>query len=648
MTPPIQINIISPSLITNGVRKMKLKYAGTFLSLSLLASTAYALAPQEIASLIHQQQQASSHQLTRVKSAHAAFNWKNLHGPNSGGNISIVAGKQNPLLMFTFSGYGLYKSIDGGLNWVTLPTPKDETIHDLALIDDHHLLLAADNHIYISHDQGDHWILSATKDLIINHIFVLNPNFILMQTNQRLVSGREGIYRSIDGGNSWEPARLGLNDDNGFWTMGGRDNLLFIGANGLYVSTNGGKLWTQPSDKWSFFAWSIAVNSNHDVFAATGNHVYKTDPMGQTLVDVKNGITGSVYNIKLDKNDYLYAVGRDYDKKQDHLYQSIDNGNKWQRLYSYPEIKDFAILDSDKVIMNTNEGLVQSDVHQQNANKLPFPFSLSETKRVFALDDKHYFALDNVLSHSDDAGNTWTVSRDAGTHLIDAIAFNQQILSLEWDKNGNDQHIFSSSDHGKTWQNIYDNILSVDHSSCGKLLHQGSALIVTCEKSALFTRDLVNWTKINKSGGSYYFDDKSMYYANGNSIQRSQDEGKTWMTLLDKLHAYGLKLSGAGNIILVAIPMAGIIKITSDAQDWDLLATGISDFHFTDIVALDEMHYIASTDNGIFYTSNGGKNWQEENQGLSNFEITNIFANQKFILLGTKGSGVFYSPLVLN
>lgn len=626
---------------------MKFKKLATMLCLSIATSTTFGLSSQEINQLIHKQK-ISTHQSLHANSSHSALTWKNLSGPHTGGRLTIISGKQNPLLVFTFHGYGIYKSIDGGQNWVTLSIPKNKTIHDIALIDDNHLLLAADNHVYTSSDQGEHWTLSATKDVIINHFFVLNANLILMETNQRLVAYNEGIYRSTDGGKTWEPARLGLNAESGFWGMGGRDNLLFLGAHGLYVSSNGGKLWTQPSDRWKFLAQSIAVNSHHDIFVTTAYNIYKTDISGQAVVDVTNGITGTIRNIKVDKNDYLYVVVDDYKKVQCDLYQSVDNGKNWQRLYSYSQINSFNILDNGNIVMNTNEGLVQTDTHQQNVNKLPFPFSLSENRRIFALDEKHYFSLDNALSRSDDAGQTWTVSRNAGPHIIDAATFNQQILFLQWDENGNDQHVFRSLDQGKTWQNIYDNIYSVNHSSCDKLSSQNHALIIPCKKFALFTHDLTNWEMINKSGGSYYFDGKSLYYANGSSIQVSQDEGKTWSTLLDKLNAYHIILTGYGNVVLAAIPEAGIVKITHDAKDWDLLNTGINDFHFSDIIAIDEMHYIASTHDGVYYTSNGGKNWQEENNGLNNLDITNMFASKEFIFLGSKGNGIFYSRLDLS
>lgn len=616
------------------------------------ATSSYALTQKAMINLLNQPPKQSIHHLSHT-TKQPALTWTNLHGPRSGGNIRIATIKSNPFIIFAFHphAYGaIYKSTDGGQHWTSLSTPKNEAIYDLAVVDENHLLLAADNHVYSSDDQGEHWTLSTTKDSSCDHIFVLNPNLILLETNHSYTMS--GVYRSVDGGKTWEPARLGLDDSMSFWGMGGRDNLLFMGAGGLFVSTNGGKLWTQPSEKWAhIMVWSVAVNSSHDVFVTTANNAYKTDPQGQTWQKISASITGRVYKIAVDNNDNLYALGEDYDKHQSSLYQSTDQGQHWKRLYTYSEINDFNVLDNGQIIMSTNEGLIQTNDHQQDANKLPFAFSSSETEQVFATDANHFFALDKILYKSDDAGKSWSIARKGERDIINATTFNQHIVELEWDKNGNDQHILSSSNQGQTWQPIYDNIYSENKSSCHKMVSQNSALIVACEKFALFTRDLIHWKKINETNdmftNPYYFDGKFIYSANGNTIKRSQDEGQTWTILLDQLHGYGAHITGYQDIVLITIARTGIIKITNEGKDWDLINNGLTDFHFSDITAIDNLHYIVSTDDGIFYTTNGGNSWTAENSGLDNFDIASLFANKEMVLIGTKGSGVFYSSLQL-
>lgn len=602
------------------------------------SATAFALTQNEIRELINHPTKLAAHNDRHVNNQ-AVLNWSSLHGPRIGGEVRVVAAKNNSAQLFAFryANPVLYKSMDGGQSWKAIYIFKNEWIRDLVEVDENHWLMTADNHVYASDDQGEHWKLTSTKDTVCNNLYVANPNLIFMVTNR--MYDLPGFYRSIDGGHSWEPAVLGLDSGNWFWGVGGKDHLQFVGADGLYVSTNGGKLWTQPSKDWSNKnIQSIVISSQFDVFVSGMSGIYRTDPQGQSWNNIRNGIKEDIRQITIDKNDKLFIAAN-------HLYASVDKGQSWQQLDDYTGVHSMTILENGHAILGTSEALIEVDEQQKFVRKLPFNFSVSETTKVFATDDQHFFAMEEDLYRSDDAGITWALSRKG--KMIDAAVFSQNIVELEWDKNGNDQHILSSDDNGLTWKNVYDNIYSVNQSPCNNFSAHNGALIVSCKQHALITHDLITWNIIDNAHDGYttpyYFDGKFIYYSNGNVIKRSEDEGKSWTILFDKLHGYTPHVAGYQDTVLISIYGAGIIKITNHGKDWDLINNGITDFHFSDVIAIDATHFVASTHDGVFYTNDGGMHWTEESKGLDNLDVTSIFASNKFILAGTKGNGVYLS-----
>lgn len=604
--------------------------------LATAASSAFALTNQEIVTLLNKDSNRPIPNLYHSKQNDAALNWKSLYGPRTGNNVKVIQLKNNSSTLFAFSNSILYKSNDGGKNWTALPAPKN--INDLIAIDDNRLILAAKGRIYTSADQGEHWLLSADIDAYCEKLFALNPNLILLETNTR--SAIASVYRSLDGGKTWTPARLGLNlRSSGAWGISGRDNLLVISTNGLYISTNGGELWTQP-EKWkNLIAYSLAVTSKHDVFVATSN-LYKTDITGQAWKKINTDSIGRVYEVQIDSQDRIYVIGRD---TNDGLYRSTDDGKTWELLQKFSEIKSFSLLDNGKIIVSTRDGLMQSNEDQQHFNKLPISFSASTTEKVFALDENNIFAIDNNLYSTNDAGKNWEMIRS--TRAIDVTGFNHDIVELEWDKSGNGQHLLTSADHGKTWQEAK----FPDTKTCHTLSNQNDALILSCDGGHYLTRDLIHWKMINSEerGASSYVIGQTIYTSNGDSIKLSNDEGKTWITLMDNLNHYGTHISGYQNkVVLVAIFAAGIIKTKDSGASWELINDGITDFYFTGFTAVDENNYVATTGSGVFITQDGGKHWTRENSGLDNFDINSLFANKNMIVVGTAGSGVFKASFI--
>jgi len=616
-----------------------------------LSSSAFAYNQQEITQLIKNSNKSKKlHHPASIIQQTPLLNWEALQGPYLNGNSNIVVMKNNNTFMFSYQPYSsnkdIYKSTDGGQHWRAISVPTIYKLHHLISLDENRLLLAAGNQIYFSKDQGETWILSATIDESCDKLFSPAPNLVLLTTN--FSYSMSGLYRSVDGGQTFKPARLGIKDGFPFFALGGRDNILLTSTDGIFISTNNGLLWRQPSVNWdNKLLWSTAVNHQHDIFLATSDGLYKTEVTGQ-LWEKLNDDIGSVEIIKMDGNDRLYAVGR---KKEDSLYRSLDQGKNWELLHRFNHIIETNILDDGKILVNTNEGLMQSDISQFHYTKLgELPYSTSTSEHVIVLDKDHFFATalaySGPLYASDNAGKTWGMIRNAA--MSDVTAFNHQVVTLEYNTNG--QQIMTSSNFGKTWQPIFQ----INKNHCFSFSSQHDSLIVHCEKESYFTQDLIHWgtfkIKIKNPTFNSYFSGKKIYITDGNSIQNSNDNGLTWTYLLDNLSQYRAYISGYNDeILIIAFVNAGIIKMTNDGKNWDVINDGLTNYRFTSLIVIDQNHYLISTDDGgIFYTQNGGKQWVAVNSGLNNLAVLGLSFNQPILLAGTDGSGVFKADLQIT
>ena len=209
--------------------------------------------------------------------------WRNI-GPFRGGRVTTAVGVPNQPLVYYFgaTGGGVWKTEDAGISWRNISDGYFRTgsVGALAVADsDPNVIYAGmgeacvrsnfseGDGVYRSTDGGATWThagLSATRQIGRIRIDPRDPNrvYVAALGNVFGPSGDRGVYRSIDGGKTWQRV-LFVNDRAGAvdlaidpanprvlyaatwevtrtpWnlTSGGR-------GSGLYKSTDGGDTWT--------------------------------------------------------------------------------------------------------------------------------------------------------------------------------------------------------------------------------------------------------------------------------------------------------------------------------------------------------------------------------------------------------------------
>ncbi len=282
-----------------------------------------------------------------------------------------------------YDGVGVYKSTDGGDNWEHIGPENSGSIGRIAVhpTDPNTVYVAAmgrlfsknpERGIYRTTDGGQQWeqILylndsTGGADLALH---LAQPDTLYVTMWERIRSPSRyyyggpssGIYRSYDGGDSWEKLGNGLPQEET-----GRIGLALSPADpqvlyakvadplgelmGVYHSTNGGNSWSvtntlavhAPPFMWWFGRMFPHPQDPATVYLPSVN-LYRTNSSGQFWSRVDWSVHVDHHDLYIDPNDPNYLVlGNDGG-----LYISEDNAQSWEHKKSLP-ITQFYTLEID-------------------------------------------------------------------------------------------------------------------------------------------------------------------------------------------------------------------------------------------------------------------------------------------------------------
>ncbi|WP_282055532.1 VPS10 domain-containing protein [Maribacter luteus] len=333
--------------------------------------------------------------------------WRNI-GPFRGGRSVASTGvvKQPMTYYMGSTGGGVWKTVDDGITWKNVSDGffKTGTVGDIAVSESNPnivvvgmgehaargVMTSMGDGVYKSNDAGKTWQhmgLDHTRHISDIIIHPTNPEilFVAAQGAQYGPTPDRGIYRSMDGGTTWEKI-LFVNDITGAsslsmdmknplilyaamwqhqrfpWTItsGGKDS-------GLYKSTDGGDTWKKMKEglpkEFGKAGISVSRANPERVFAvleAEGEKggVYRSDDAGKKWTQVNKdriNIARSWYYMEIfadpqDEN-LVYVLNAPVTK-------SIDGGNSFKPLSTpHGDNHDLWInpIDNNKMI-NSNDG----------------------------------------------------------------------------------------------------------------------------------------------------------------------------------------------------------------------------------------------------------------------------------------------------
>ena len=349
----------------------------------------------------------------------AGYRWRNL-GPDRGGRSIATSGVVGRPLegYFGATGGGLWKTTDGGENWFPVTDFKitsasvgavavSETEPDLVFIGMGETCIRGNimpgDGVYRSRDAGETWEhvgFSESDAIATIRIHPTDPNIVYVASfgKYSVPSEERGLFRSTDGGDTWErilfrdertgAVDIALDRNNpdviyvALWEAFRKEYTMSSGGpgSGMFKSTDGGDTWTEitrnPGMPESGVVGKIglAVSSAdservYALFEHADGGLFRSDDGGDTweLVNDERRIRQRAFYYT-----HVYADHHDPDVvyvQNTSLFHSTDGGETYEVINNgtHGDFHDFWISPEDPahlIVANDGGGAVSFDTGQ--------------------------------------------------------------------------------------------------------------------------------------------------------------------------------------------------------------------------------------------------------------------------------------------
>ena len=565
-------------------------------------------------------------------------------GPYGGSATAIAVDPNHPTVVLAGARNSLlYKSDDAGATWHMLPLPPRSFGEVTSILfdpaDSRHYIVGMVSTfrpgIFESADGGKTWV--ENKDVCDNGVRALAAS---ASDPTVFVAGTlKGVMMSADSGKTWtrisDPSNLEMQGITAVAVDPSNPKIIYAGTTHLpWRTLDGGKTWssihTGMIDDSDVFSIYIDPRTPKDVFASACSGIYCTFNRGAMwwkLMGIPNTSrrTHVVRQDPLDRNT-LYAgttLG---------LFKSTNHGASWKTLFPgqvnaiafdpvQPKTMYFAIedegigksLDSGETIRLTNQGFVSRTV---NAVTL----SGSMLYSVDALDGET-----TGLFSSADHGDTWqklpTPRGLEGVHMHTIIGIPGEGRIL---LGATSHQLYKSIDAGANWRAEPIRLETIVHP---RPVTRGKPSAKYPSKPVITTREVlvseISALYTTKSGTK-----NLLFAATDLGLLRSGDMGEHW-TLANlsgdtAVNALYVSAIADGRLVLRA---NGNLYLSKDFGDhWSTLFFPQPTSHVRDVaVPWDRSQpLLVATDSGMFASADNGHSWLPVNGGLPPSTINSV------------------------
>lgn len=628
--------------------------------------------------------------------------------PNNPDVVWVGTGESNVRNSVSF-GDGVYKSTDGGKTWQHMGLKETERISAIA-INPHNpdiVYIGALGHafgpndergVFMTTDGGKTW----SKTLFIDNqhgvadldIDPTNPNILYAGMwsferkpwTHRSGSEKGGVYKSIDGGRTWNKLTNGLPKlmgRIGVRVAPSNPNVVYAIVESkdgtLYRSDDRGETFRLVSKQDSivsrgFYYTTVRVNpaNENNVFAVASTLFTSLDG-GKTFRSITNRSHIDFHALWIDpKNPKRMWHGQDGG-----IGVTYDGGESWEAVYNIPLGQFYQVHADNRLPFYYVMGGLQDNGSWSGPSRTREPAGImNDDWRMVSFGDGFYVINhpdhpDVYLSESQGGDIVWTDFRTREQQAINPwgrgsgggpaagqkyrFNWNAPIVFSAHDKTtvffgGN--VLFKSPDFGKTWEQISPDLTTNDPE---KLKDAGGPVAIE-NTTAEYHSTIITVGESPVQKGQIWVG------TDDGNVQVTTDGGKNWTNLVKNVngvaanspvsHVEPSRTNASTAYISFDRHMLDdfkpyIFKTTDGGRSWTNISGNLPAKAYVQIIREDPKNtnlLYAGTEIGLFASYNGGNNWIPLNlKNLPNVAIHDIVVHprENDLILATHGRSIY-------
>ena len=478
-------------------------------------------------------------------------------------------------------GDGIYKSVDGGDNWMHLGLKDSERITKIAVdpTDGNTVYVCVpgrlwsdsdERGVYKTSDGGKTWTkalkgANASTGCSMLSLDAKNPKTIyaglwdFRRKGWTFRSGGEGptafsgsgLFKSTDGGTTWSELTTGGLPPKPWGRVAvtaapSNPNVVYamieaeVPRNGLYRSADGGKTW-EARDRSQSMVWRPFYFANLIVDPKDENKLYKpnlsliaSNDGGKSFSNVSGGTHGDHHDLWIDPQNTDHLITAD----DGGIWYSYDGGNRWWKGNNLPVSQFYHVSVDNERPYNVYGGL-QDNSSWVGASEYPGGITNKQWENMYGGDGFWMFVDPtdpNYIYAEAQGGNIGRIHRK--THEIRDIrplpAYKEGKLRFNWNTPIHispttgavyigAQVLFRSKDHGQTWERISPDLTTNDPNKQKQELSGG----ITVDNSAAEMHTTIYSISESPKNANVIW-----VGTDDGNVQVTRDGGKSWTNVV--------------------------------------------------------------------------------------------------------------------
>ncbi|NGP86811.1 VPS10 domain-containing protein [Fodinibius halophilus] len=639
------------------------------------------------------------------KTKNAGTTWDTIFDNQSSYSIgSVTIDPNNPSTIWVGSGEnvggrhvgygdGVYKSTDGGSSWKNMGLKDSEHISKIVVHPENSDIIwvaaqgplwdkGGDRGLYKSTDGGQNWkkVLGddewvGVTDLVLDP---RNPDRMYAATWQRHRTAAAymgggpgtGIYKSTDGGESWDEKKRGLPGSNmgkiGLAISPQKPDIVYaaitldLTTGGVYKSDNRGASWKKMSNT---VAGGTGPHYYQELYASP--HHFGRIYLMDVRIEVSNDHGANFSNLqekakhsdshamafRKDDPDYL-LVGSDGG-----IYESFDHGDNWNFINNMPITQFYKVAVDDAKPFYNIYGGTQDNGSQTGPSRTDNEDGIRNadwSKTLFA--DGH-----DTATEPGNPNIFYAETQQGGLHRIDKTTGDQVYIQPQAGKDDESerfnwdapveisphnpkkllvasQRVWVSENRGNSWTAISEDLTLDQNRLKLPIMGKQRSWDNPWDMNAMSNFNTI--TSLAESPKK-----EGLIYAGTDDgrIQVTENGGESWREIelsdIDdvpsKAFINDIKADRFDvNTVYVAMDdhkngdlNPYLIKSTDRGESWELISDDLPDRHLVWRVIQDHKDkdlLFAGTEFGIFFTVDGGENWQQLKGGVPTISFRDL------------------------